>query len=88
MKNSKLKDLIKEEIKTILQLEATPKLTGSALARSIKQTSLDLAKDPSGLSSVEAEGIQELIGKLLSKSKEGNISPMIIKRINTILDSI
>jgi hypothetical protein len=88
MKNQQLKNLIKEEIKNILEAEVQPKATGSSLARNLKQTSLDLAKNPSGLSGIEAGGIQELITKMLSKAKEGNMSPMIIKRINTILDSI
>jgi hypothetical protein len=88
MKNSQLKNLIKEEIKSILEAEGAPKMTGSSLARSLRQTSMNLAKDPSGIQSAEASGIQELVAKLLSKSQEGTLSPMVIKRINTILDSI
>jgi hypothetical protein len=88
MKNQALKNLIKEEIKNILEQDAMPKATGSSLARNLRQTSLDLAKDPSGFSGTEAGGIQELISKMLAKAKEGNMSPMVVKRINTILDSI
>jgi hypothetical protein len=88
MKNQALKNLIKEEIKNILEQDAAPKATGSSLARNLRQASLNLAKDPSGFSSNEAGGVQELINKLISKAKEGNISPMVVKRINTILDSI
>jgi hypothetical protein len=88
MKNQALKNLIKEEIKNILEQDALPKATGSSLARNLRQTSIDLAKDPSGFNSNEAGGIQELIAKMLSKAKEGNISPMIVKRINALLDSI
>jgi len=89
MKNQQLKNLIKEEIKRILSEEnETPVKTGAALAKDLRQTGLELTKDTAGLSSMEVGGVKELIDKILSKAKEGNLNTMVIKQINMILDRV
>jgi len=87
MKNEALKKLIKEEIKNILK-EEQPVTTGSALAKDLRQTAMDLTKDTGGFSSMEASGVDVIIKKLLDKAKEGNLSPMVMKQINVILDRV
>lgn len=87
MKNEALKKLIKEEIKNLLK-EDQPVTTGSALAKGLRQTSMDLTKDTGGFSSMEASGVDVIIKKLLDKAKEGNLSLMVMKQINVILDRV
>jgi hypothetical protein len=88
MKNEALKKIIKEEIKNLLKEGDQPITTGSALAKDLRQTALDLTKDTGGFSSMEASGVDEIIKKLLDKAKEGNLNPMVIKQINVILDRV
>ena len=88
MKNEILKKMIKEEIKNLLKEVDQPITTGSALAKGLRQTSMDLTKDTGGFSSIEASGVDEIIKKLLNKAKEGNLNPMVIKQINVILDRV
>jgi hypothetical protein len=87
MKNEAIKNLIKEEIKKILN-ENEPVKTGSALAKDLRQTSIDLTKNTGKFSSVEAEGIDILIHKLLDKAQNGNLNTGVIKQLNVILDRI
>jgi hypothetical protein len=65
--------------------ETTPQTTVSSLARGLRNTSLDLAKNPSGIQNTEAEGIERLIRQLIMISREGTLTPSMIDRVNTIL---
>ena len=91
MKNEALKKLIKEEIKNLLKLEAAPPPeinSGSKLAKSLRTTSMNLTTDTGGIVAAEAENLNLLIKKLLDKSKTGNLNPLIVKKINVLLDTI
>lgn len=65
--------------------ETSPQTTVSSLARGLRTTSLDLAKNPSGIQNTEAEGIERLITQLIMVSREGTLTPSMIDRINKIL---
>ena len=88
MKNEALKKLIREEIKSLIKEEGAPADTGSTLARDIRNTGNDLMKNPAGINSIEAAGLKNLLMRLISLSKEKNISAITLDRINKILDTI
>lgn len=89
MKNEALKKLIREEIKNLIkEEEGAPVDTGSTLARDIRTTGNDLMKNPSGINSLEAAGVKDLLMRLISLAKEKNLSTITLDRINKILDTI
>jgi hypothetical protein len=84
-----LKKLIREEIKSLIKEEEGASAdTGSTLARDIRNTGINLMKNPSGINSVEAAGLKNLLVRLISLSKEKNLSTITLDRINKILDTI
>lgn len=89
MKNEALKKLIREEIKNLIkEEEGAPVDTGSALAKNIRITGNDLAKNPSGIMPKEAEGLKILLDRLISIAKKGTLNDNTLNRINDILDII
>ena len=86
MKNEVLKKLIKEEIKDILKEEEF--MSAADLARSLKQTSVNLDKNPKGIQGLEPKAINQMINLLIEKSKSGTLSSSVINKIIRILSAL
>jgi hypothetical protein len=88
MKKEMLKQLIKEEIRQVLNEKTKEKevTSGTGLATKLKKDSQDLMKGNTGISPVEAKNVDKIIQKLIRVSKDKNVSKMIFQKIERILD--
>jgi len=90
MKKEILKQLIKEEIRQVLNEKTKEKevTSGTGLATKLKKDSQDLMRGSTGISPVEAKSVDRIIQKLIRVSKNKNVSNMIFQKIEKILDRV
>jgi hypothetical protein len=90
MKKEMLKQLIKEEIRQVLNEKTKEKevTSGTGLATKLKKDSQDLMRGSTGISPQEAKNVDRIIQKLLKISKDKNVSTMVFSKIEKILDRV
>ena len=90
MKKEMLKQLIKEEIRQVLNEKTKEKevTSGTGLAAKLKKDSQALMKGSTGISPQEAKNIDRIVQKLIRISKDKNVSTMIFSKIEKILSGV
>jgi hypothetical protein len=89
MKKLQLKELIKEEIKKILEIsEEKPeeKINTGLFNEKLKDFYLELRSNKIGISTLELQNILDLIGLLVLKARESSLTQAQEDRIKLILD--
>ena len=85
MKKLQLKELIKEEIKNILESSEEPMNTGE-FNKKLKDFYLELRSNKIGISTLELQNILDLIELLVLKARESSLTQAQEDRIKLILD--
>jgi hypothetical protein len=85
MKKLQLKELIKEEIKNILESSEEPMNTGE-FNEKLKDFYLELRSNKIGISTLELQNILDLIELLVLKARESSLTQAQEDRIKLILD--
>ena len=85
MKKFQLKELIKEEIKNILESSEEPMNTGE-FNEKLKDFYLELRSNKIGISTLELQNILDLIELLVLKARESSLTQAQEDRIKLILD--
>ena len=85
MKKFQLKELIKEEIKNILE-NSEEKINTGLFNEKLKDFYLELRSNKIGISTLELQNILDLIELLVSKARESSLTQAQEDRIKLILD--
>jgi len=85
MKKFQLKELIKEEIKNILE-NSEEKINTGEFNEKLKDFYLELRSNKIGISTLELENILDLIELLVLKARESSLTQAQEDRIKLILD--